>query len=391
MTAFGNLKEPLTGDRAAAFARFEAAGLPLKKAEAWRWTDLSPLEALANASPANDRLPDLTRWFIDLDGPRLVFVDGRFVAEASNPGPVTVHGGEAPLGAPHPLGDLAQALATGGYRLELRAEHATSGPVQLVHVSTGGAAHMRNVITLAEDAQASIVETYVDAGSPAWTNIATDIQLARGARLMRTVRQMKNGGLHTDLTRVDVGEAGSYAATTLATGGDSARSESHVRLSGVGAFASVDGVLLGRARQTLDVVNRIEHAAVEGSSRQTWRSVADDQATVSFSGRIEVDRGAQKTDAEQSVKALLLKRTATANAKPELEIFADDVKCAHGATVGELDRNALFYLTSRGIDPVTARALLTEAFLGDALSTIGEDAVREAVTADALAWLKGAA
>jgi len=123
-----------------------------------------------------------------------------------------------------------------------------------------------------------------------------------------------------------------------------------------------------------------------GTSRQVWRSVADDNATCSVAARVEVARDAQKTDGEQSLKGLLLARSAVINAKPELEIFADDVKCAHGATVGELDRNALFYLESRGIAPDEAKGLLTRAFVADALDRIGEAAVREAFYADAERW-----
>ena len=128
-----------------------------------------------------------------------------------------------------------------------------------------------------------------------------------------------------------------------------------------------------------------------GTSRQVWRSVAGDKAICSVAARVEVARGAQKTDGEQSLKGLLLDRGATVNAKPELEIFADDVKCAHGATVGELDRNALFYLASRGIPLAQAKALLTQAFVADAIDRIGEEAVRDAFHADAVAWLERSA
>jgi Fe-S cluster assembly protein SufD len=122
-------------------------------------------------------------------------------------------------------------------------------------------------------------------------------------------------------------------------------------------------------------------------SRQVWRSVADDRSTCSVAARVEVARGAQKTDGEQSLKGLLLARTATVNAKPELEIFADDVKCAHGATVGELNRDALFYLASRGVPLAEAKALLTQAFVADAIDRIGEEEVRDAFHADAISWL----
>jgi Fe-S cluster assembly protein SufD len=124
-----------------------------------------------------------------------------------------------------------------------------------------------------------------------------------------------------------------------------------------------------------------------GTSRQVWRSVADDKAICAVAARVEVARDAQKSDGEQSLKGLLLARSATINAKPELEIFADDVKCAHGATVGELDRNALFYLASRGVPPAEAKALLTRAFVADAMVRIGEPAARAAFEADALEWL----
>jgi Fe-S cluster assembly protein SufD len=371
--------------------RLEDLGLPGKRHEDWRWTDLSAISAALSAR-ANDTAPDPRRWLIDgLGGPVLVFVDGRYTPETSCPGPVSVlecdmrEDREVPT-----LARLAAGHAQAGIALRLGAEHATNGPVQLVHIATGGPAHLTHRIELAEDAQASIVETYVGA-SDSWTNVAVAVDLARSARLMRTVRRLGRGGVHTETLNAEVGQGASYMSTTLLAHAENARIESHTRLHGVGAFASVDGVMLGREAQTYDIVNRVEHAAQGGSSRQTWRSVADERATLSFSGKIEVARAAQKTDAEQSVKALLLQRTATANAKPELEIYADDVKCAHGATVGELSRDALFYLASRGVPPVEARALLTESFLADALATIGEEAIREALTADAVAWLRGQA
>jgi Fe-S cluster assembly protein SufD len=150
----------------------------------------------------------------------------------------------------------------------------------------------------------------------------------------------------------------------------------------------VGGALLAKGRQRHDVNVAVHHAAIAGMSRQVWRSVADDMSTCSVAARVEVARGAQKTDGEQSLKGLLLNRGATINAKPELEIFADDVKCAHGATVGELNKDALFYLASRGVPPVNAKALLTQAFVADAIDRIGEEAVRGAFHAEALAWLE---
>ncbi len=149
-----------------------------------------------------------------------------------------------------------------------------------------------------------------------------------------------------------------------------------------GAQFDLGGVILGRGSTTREIVTVVTHAQPNATSRQVVRSVLDDRATGSYLGKVAVARGAQKTDAVQSVKALLLSRTATANAKPELEIFADDVKCAHGATVGELNRDAIFYMASRGIGEPEARALLTEAFIADALAGAPDLAER------AIAWLR---
>ena len=134
-----------------------------------------------------------------------------------------------------------------------------------------------------------------------------------------------------------------------------------------GARFNMGGVIVGRGGQELEIITTVTHAGPGATSRQTVRCVAGDQSTVTYLGKVAVTRAGQQTDAAQSFKALLLDRSATANAKPELEIWADDVKCAHGATVGELDANALFYLESRGVPPVEAKALLTRAFLSDAL------------------------
>ena len=164
------------------------------------------------------------------------------------------------------------------------------------------------------------------------------------------------------------------------------RLDGEIDLVGVGAYAEAAGALLGRDRQRHDANLIVRHLAPSGTSRQIWRSVADDQAACSVAARVEVARGAQKSDGEQSLKGLLLARSATINAKPELEIFADDVKCAHGATVGALDRAALFYLESRGVSPDEAKALLTRAFVADALDRIGEEDVRAAFYADAEGW-----
>jgi Fe-S cluster assembly protein SufD len=346
--------------------------LPSNRVEAWRWSDLTALQALVEAAPSG-RVPDALPW-LDCDkGLRLLFVDGKL-----RDGDVAI--GPLAIDTNHPLGRLAGKT---GWSLKLGRDHAPPGLVQIVHVSTGAADHLSAEIVLDEDAQASIVETYVGEG---WTNRLTAITLATGARLMLNRRVMGSAGFVSFADLARVGEGASLVAATLAAGGRDTRLDGEIDLVGEGAYAEAAGALLARNRQRHDANLVIRHVVPAGTSRQVWRSVADDHATCSVAARVEVARGAQKTDGEQSLKGLLLARSAVINAKPELEIFADDVKCAHGATVGELDRAALFYLESRGIEPDEARALLTRAFVADALDRIGEKHVREAFYADAEDW-----
>jgi len=352
--------------------------LPSNRTEAWRWSDLSALPAFAEAQPTGS-VPDELPW-LDCahEGPRLLFVDGRLDESRSRLGPMEI--GPVAVETAHPLGRLAGRQ---GWTLRLGRDHAPAGLVQIVHVSTGAADHLAAEIALADDAQASIVETFLGTG---WTNRLTGIRLGKSARLMLSRRLLGDSGFVSLADHAALGEGASFIAATLAAGGRDSRLDGEILLEGEGGYAEAAGALLARGRQRHDANLVLRHAVPNGTSRQIWRSVADDRAACSVAARVEVARDAQKTDGEQSLKGLLLARSATINAKPELEIFADDVKCAHGATVGELDRNALFYLESRGVEPDEAKALLTRAFVADALDRIGEQDVREAFYADAEAW-----
>jgi Fe-S cluster assembly protein SufD len=372
--------------------------LPSPREEGWRWSDLSALPELARTpARAHARPTDFSDlWLPEQKGPRLLFIDGRLAAEQSNPGPIAL----GPVEAEARDHALARLVGSEGWRLHLGRDHAPQGRVQIVHVSTGGADHLPAEIVLDTDAQASIVETYVGSG---WTNRVTAIRLARSARLMLSRRLLGESGPSTppaaslrtgfvSLTdRAELGEGASLVLATLAAGGADTRLDGDIRLDGEHAYAEAAAALLARGQQRHDANLVIRHAAPNGTSRQVWRSVADDRAICSVAARVEVARHAQKTDGEQSLKGIMLSRTATINAKPELEIFADDVKCAHGATVGELDRAALFYLESRGVPPDEARGLLTRAFVADALERVGEEAVRDAFYADVERWFGGAA
>jgi Fe-S cluster assembly protein SufD len=354
--------------------------LPSPREEAWRWSDLDSLRAAADTAPQATGI-DPASLFLDLPGPRLTFIDGAFEPAHSRPGPVQLTRLE--MTGTHPLGQLAQGE---GWVLGLDAQAATD-PVQIVHLGTGGESHLPARIDMADDAVATVIETLAGRG---WTNRLLHASLGKGARLMRAVRLLQDEGFVSIRDEASIGEAASYVATFLGAGNAGSRIDGFLRLDGVGAFAEMGGALLTRAEQKQEAAVAVHHAAIEGTSRQVWRAVAADASTASLAARAEVARHAQKTDGEQSLRGLLLKRTATINLKPELEIFADDVKCAHGATVGELDAKALFYMQSRGIPEPQAKALLTHAFVADALDRIGEESVREAFKADADNWLEAA-
>ncbi len=186
---------------------------------------------------------------------------------------------------------------------------------------------------------------------------------------------------------VTIGDGANFALHVLAVAADYGRIQVKATL-GKGAHFELGGAILGSGTQTLEIVTETIHAEPNATSNQVVRSVLAGKATGSFLGKINVARDAQKTDAAQSVKAMLLDRTATANAKPELEIFADDVKCAHGATVGELDKQALFYMAARGLPPELAQKLMLQAFIADAFVSMDDDSAREAIESKALEALE---
>jgi Fe-S cluster assembly protein SufD len=349
--------------------------LPTRRDEAWRWADL---DALRTAG-ATERAPiDAPLPFLDLPGDRLVFVDGVLDEARSSVERVTLTTLDR---SEHPL---ARHATGSGWSLRLAAQ-GIADPVQIVHVSTGAANHLPGEIVLGEDSAAQVIESFVGRG---WTNRFTRIRLGHSARLMRSVRILQDTGFVSLRDEANVGEGASLVTVVVGAGGMGSRIDGAITLAGEGAYAEMGGALLTRDAQRQECAVAVHHAAPNGTSHQLWRAVAADTSQASLAARVEVARHAQKTDGEQSLRGILLHRTACVNLKPELEIFADDVKCAHGATVGELDRNALFYLESRGIAPAQARAMLTRAFVADALGRIGDETVREAFVGDADRWLQ---
>lgn len=353
--------------------------LPSPREEAWRWSDLAALPALAQGAHRGG-VPEIGALWLGSDGPRLLFVDGVFDAAHSDPQGIVL--GPVEAASEHPLGRHA---AGEGWTLVLAAQQGVKAPVEIMHVATGGANHVAGRIRLDAGAHAALVETYVGEG---WSNRLTRIDLGPSARLMRAVRLAQASGFQSLREEATLGEGARYGATFLGAGQADTRIDAAVGMEGKGGHAEIGGALLARGRQRHDAAIVVRHATEQGTSRQVWRAVAQDEAAASLAARVEVAPHAQKTDGAQSLRGLLLHRSAAINLKPELEIYADDVQCAHGATVGELDEKALFYMASRGIPPAAARALLTHAFVADALNRIGDETVRDAFLTDADAWLE---
>lgn len=234
----------------------------------------------------------------------------------------------------------------------------------------------------------------LDALARVWGDLPSGperIVVPAGAHQARQIIQpVPMGGIAVTDLDITIGDGGRFDLHLLNADVDYGRINVTVTL-GAGAHFEMGGAILGSGEQVLEIVTRVVHAQPGASSNQVVRSVLAGRATGSFLGKVEVARHAQQTDAEQSVKAMLLDRGATANAKPELEIYADDVKCAHGATVGELDEAALFYLASRGLPPAEARRMMLQAFIADAYVSLADDAARAAIETRALAALEALA
>ena len=351
--------------------------LPSQRDEAWRWTDLEALRSAAGASTSPATI-NPTSLLLNLDGPKLIYVDGQ-LDPRSETGALRFE--TLSFDTEHSLG--LRTRGHSGVAVTLDHKHGSGETIQIVHLSNGGENHVPAQFTLAQDVPASIVETFVGSG---WSNRMTRITLDRGARLMRSVRLLQDDGFVSLRDEAVIGEGASLISTFLAAGAAGTRIDGALTTAGEGAYAEASGALLARGSQRHDTALVLHHGVPTGTSRQVWRSVADDQSACSVAARVEVARHAQKTDAEQSLKGIMLSRSATINAKPELEIFADDVKCAHGATVGELDRNALFYLATRGVPEAEAKSLLTRAFVADAIERVGDETVRAAFYADVEKW-----
>ena len=414
----------LRASREASFERFRALGFPGPKAEAWKYTSVRPIARERFALPAAAALEraTLAPYLLRQRGAlRLVFVNGALAADLSDDVSAISKGAVQSLAAALDAGAtdaaafgleevsergfsaLNGALAADGGIIRIADGARLPGPVQLLFVSLGqdepaqseaAQAAMispRNVIELGAGAQLDLVETHLalGAGRPL-TNLVNRIVVGRGATLNHDRLQLGElAGRFIGKTHYQI-SADARLTQTLATfGGAMVRNEIEAVLAGSGIALQLNGLYLTRGRQHVDNAIQVEHAAPGSTSDQFYKGVLDEQARAVFAGRILVRRAAQKTNAYQNNANLLLSSDAEVDTKPELEIFADDVKCSHGATAGELDERELFYLRSRGLDPATARSLLTFAFADEVLERFGQPEVARQAKRALLSWLPG--
>jgi Fe-S cluster assembly protein SufD len=393
------------------FARFAETGFPTVRDEDWRFTNLSVIAQTPFRLVREVRnLPshgDLAPHRIAGAACQLVFVDGRFTPELSSfgrlPDRVTISNLAAEI-ARHPaaveahLGrylniqrDAFAALNTAfiedGAYVHIPKSVVLEGPVHLLFISMAHDAptvsHPRNLIVAEENSQATVVEDYISLGSSgekALCNAATELVAGDHSVISHYMIEREHGqAFNFSTLRIQQGRAADVSSHSVLIGGALVRNNVHPVLAGEGSECLINGLFIGNGRQHLDNYMLVEHASPHCGSRQFYNGILDSHAHGVFHGRIIVHKDAQKTDAKQTNRNLLLSDTAQIDTKPQLEIYADDVKCTHGATIGQIEENALFYLRSRGIDETSARRLLLGAFAGECFDRMKEGPARKHV------------
>ncbi len=400
------------------FERYRALGLPTRRAEDWRYTSLGPLAKIdfqpAAEAPEVAALPDQPAPVPDAY--RRVVVNGRFRPELSDldglppgveagglahgldrdPAPIEARLGQ--LAPPDGMAMLAlnTALMADGFVLRLGEGVTMERPLHVRFVTAPGerplAFHPRNLIVAEPGSRATVFESHTGIGGeqPSLANLVTEVTVGEGAALNHyKLCDEAPSAFHLSMTQVVLDSRSAYDGFVLSVGGRLARHELRLRLDGEGVDCRVNGAYVIAGDQHVDNTIFVDHAAPGGRSRQIYKGVLDDTARGVFQGKILVRRHAQQTDGHQLNRALMLSRGAEVDSKPELEIYADDVKCSHGATIGEIEEDQLFYLRARGIDRDRARDILVEAFLGEVIDEIGSEGARQAFRDAVARWHAG--
>jgi Fe-S cluster assembly protein SufD len=349
-------------------------------------------EAAARAQLAGLELPG--------NGPRLVILDGRFAPALSRIGdlPAGVWFGameaaiakredlfremaeEVPGDPAHPFAALNAAFFADGFILDIGAGVAIDQPIEIVHLASGKdprSYHTRSLIGLGEGSRATVLETYAGEGRY-WRNDVVAVRLAVGAELNRAVLVEESAGaVHLAELEASLGADARFSGFALLLGGGTVRHEASVQMAGERAACHLDGAFIVDRSEEANIVTNVDHQVPHGETRELIKGVAAGRGHGAFQGKITVREHAQKVDAHQLSRNLILGGRAVIDTKPELEIYADDVKCAHGASVGELDETALFYLRTRGIPDAEARQMLIEGFLREPVEEIADPELRD--------------
>ena len=398
--------------REGAFKRFEERGLPHRRVEEWKYTDLRALMREANPlAPAPDasakaRARDAGKILGGLDSRKLVFIDGVFVPEMSDLAPedgltigsladALAKGDKlvaGQVGQTFATDDVAVALNTAlmgdGAIVEIAKGAELKRPIHLIF-ATGtdkpSAVFVRSLVVVGEGAKATIIEDH-DSGD-AQVNTAFELKVGDKAQV-DYFKVTKARALHVASLLAEIGAKATFNSFAYTADSTLVRNQNFVRFAGEYSHGGIRGVSLLRGEEHVDTTLLIEHAAAHCDSREQFKAVLDDESHGVFQGKIIVKPGAQKTDAKMMTRALLLTDEAEADAKPELEIFADDVVCGHGATTSAPDKGLKFYLMSRGITEPEAEVLLIQAFIGEVVEEIGSEAIREALMSAAIDWMK---
>jgi Fe-S cluster assembly protein SufD len=403
--------------RAAAFEQFAKAGLPHRRVEDWKYTDLRAL--MRDAKPlvarpdraAFERLKDAGAGLGDLDARRIIIADGYLApgwsdADTHDPGISIVElsawlagqdsfrVGTLPEAARSDIAvSLNTAFMTGGVVIHVAKDACIEQPIHLAHVFSGktaAATYPRSIVIMEPGARLMLIESFEGPdGVDYQVNTALQMFAGDGAHADHIkVTREGDKALHVSSLMADVGAHARFNTFLFTTGGAVTRNQLFLRFGGEETIASIRGATLLKGKQHADTTMVVDHASVGCQSREVFKSVLDERSRGVFQGKIIVQPGAQKTDAKMGSHALMLSEEAEADNKPELEIYADDVQCGHGATAGDLDEDLLFYLRARGIPQVEAEALLIQAFVGDAIEGIEHAGLREALMEAVQAWLK---
>lgn len=390
--------------RAEAFARFCATGFPTTHDEDWRFTNVSPIARtpFRLATKGQARKSELDAVKFQATGAQLFFVNGHFAPELSsipqwfeasslreqlvkNPEGLRPHFGRYLDIQRDPFSALNAAFAEDGTYVHVPRGIAIQEPIHLVFISTATdeptMSHPRNLLVFEDESEATVVEEYFSlGGGPVLSNSATELVVGENATVSHyMIEREHREAFNISTLRIQQGRSANVASHSVLLGGGLVRNNVHPVLAGEGGECLINGLFVGYGRQHLDNYMQVEHASPHCSSRQFYNGILDGHAHGVFHGRIVVHKDAQKTDAKQTNRNLLLSDDAQIDTKPQLEIYADDVKCTHGATIGQIEDNALFYLQSRGIDEASARRLLLLAFASECVQRMKAGAARNRV------------